>query len=127
MAIQRVLPEELRESPLYSHVVRTGNLVFIAGQVAQDASGQVVGPGDFPAQAAQVFENLARALASVGATLKNLVKITIYITDPRFRDRLREVNRHYLPTDQPTSTLLVVAGLARPEYLIEVDAVAALD
>jgi enamine deaminase RidA (YjgF/YER057c/UK114 family) len=127
MPIQRVLPEELRESPLYSHVVRTGNLVFIAGQVAQDARGEVVGPGDFPAQAAQVFENLARALASVGATLENLVKITIYITDPRFRDPLREVNRRYLPTDQPTSTLLVVAGLARPEYLIEIDAVAALD
>jgi enamine deaminase RidA (YjgF/YER057c/UK114 family) len=101
--------------------------VFIAGQVSQDVNGQLVGPGDFPAQAGQVFENLSRALAAVGATLKNLVKITIYITDPRFRDPLREVNRRYLPTDQPTSTLLVVAGLARPEYLIEIDAVAALD
>jgi enamine deaminase RidA (YjgF/YER057c/UK114 family) len=127
MPIQRVSPEDLRESPLYSHVVRTGNLVFIAGQVAQDTSGQLVGVGDFPVQAAQVFDNLSRALASVGATLENLVKITIYITDPRFRDPLREVNRRYLPADQPTSTLLVVAGLARPEYLIEIDAVAALD
>lgn len=127
MPIQRVLPEDLRESPLYSHVVRTRNLVFIAGQVARDANGHLVGPGDFPAQAAQVFDNLSRALASVGGTLKNLVKITIFITDPRFRDPLREINRRYLPTDQPTSTLLVVAGLARPEYLIEIDAVAALD
>jgi enamine deaminase RidA (YjgF/YER057c/UK114 family) len=101
--------------------------VFVAGQVAQDAAGEVVGMGDFQAQASQVFDNLSRALASAGATLRDLVKITIYITDPRFRDPLREINRHYLPTDQPTSTLLVVAGLARPEYLIEIDAVAALD
>jgi len=127
MSIERLSPVELRPSPLYSHVVRTGNLVFIAGQVAQDAAGQMVGAGDFQTQAAQVFENLSHALACVGASLRHLVKITIYITDPRFRDSLREINQRYLPTDQPTSTLLVVAGLARPEYLIEIDAVAALD
>jgi 2-iminobutanoate/2-iminopropanoate deaminase len=127
MPIQRFTPAELRPSPLYSHVVQTGNLVFVAGQVAQDAAGEVVGAGDFEAQATRVFENLSRALAGVGASLRNLVKITIYITDARFRDPLREINRQYLPTDQPTSTLLVVAGLARPEYLIEIDAVAAVD
>jgi 2-iminobutanoate/2-iminopropanoate deaminase len=127
MPIQRLSPADLRESPLYSHVVRTGNLVFIAGQVAQDATGEVVGAGDFQAQAVQVFENLKRALASVGATLQQLLKVTIYITDARFRDPLREINQRYLPTDRPTSTLLVVAGLARPEYLIEIDAIAALD
>ena len=127
MAIQRFSPAELRPSDLYSHVVRTGNLVFIAGQVSQDADGNVVGGGDFQAQAAQAFDNLTRALASVGASLRQLVKITIYITDPRFRDPLREINRCYLPSDQPTSTLLVVAGLARPEYLIEIDAVAAIE
>jgi enamine deaminase RidA (YjgF/YER057c/UK114 family) len=127
MTIERLSPAELRPSDLYSHVVRTGNMVFIAGQVAQDADGHIVGAGDFQTQAAQVFDNLSAALASVGASLGALVKITIYITDSRFRDPLREINRRYLPTDQPTSTLLVVAGLARPEYLIEIDAVAALD
>ena len=127
MPIERLQPPELPDSPLYSHVVRTGNLVFIAGQVAQDSSGQVVAPGDFPRQAAQAFDNLSRALSAVGGTLKNLVKVTIYITDPRFRDPLREVNSRYLPTDRPSSTLLVVAGLARPDYLIEIDAIAALD
>ena len=101
--------------------------MFIAGQVSQDADGHVVGAGDFQTQAAQVFDNLSLALACVGASLRQLVKITIYITDPRFRDSLREINRRYLPSDQPTSTLLVVAGLARPEYLIEIDAVAAVE
>ena len=128
-AIQRIQPRELAESPLYAHVVvaPAGRLVFVAGQVAQDAHGAVVGPGDFTAQATQVFENLKRALAAAGTDLAHLVKITIYVTDARFRDPLREVNRRYLPTDKPVSTLLVVAALARPEYLIEIDAIAALD
>jgi enamine deaminase RidA (YjgF/YER057c/UK114 family) len=127
MPIERIQPQGLPESPLYSHVVRTGNLVFIAGQVAQDAQGIVVGAGDFEAQAVQVFENLERALASVGGHLMHLVKITIYLTDARYRDPLREINRRYMPTGKPASTLLVVAALARPEFLIEIDAIAAID
>lgn len=124
--IQRIQPEGLPESLLYSPVVRTGDLVFIAGQVAQDADGNVVGAGDFQAQAVQVFENLKRALASVDLDLTRLVKVSIFITDARYRDALREINRRYVPTDKPVSTLLVVAALARPEYLIEIDAVAAV-
>jgi|ERR1051326_2711738 enamine deaminase RidA (YjgF/YER057c/UK114 family) len=125
MAIERLQPDGLPESPLYSHVVRTGNLVFIAGQVAQDDQGHVVGAGDFQAQAVQVFENLKRALASVDLDLTRLVKVSIFITDARYRDPLREINRRYIPSDKPVSTLLVVAALARPELLIEIDAVAA--
>jgi 2-iminobutanoate/2-iminopropanoate deaminase len=125
VAIERIQPQELPESPLYSHVVRTGGLVFIAGQVAQDERGNVVGRGDFEAQAVQVFENLKRALGAAGCDLTRLVKITIYVTDARFRDPLREINRRYLPTEKPVSTLLVVAALARPEFLIEIDAIAA--
>src|SRR5215216_6586253 len=109
VAIERIQPAELPESPLYSHVVRTGNLVFIAGQVAQDVRGNVVGPGDFQAQAVQVFENLKRALAAVNSDLQHLVRICIYITDARYRDPLREINRGYLASDKPASTLLVVA------------------
>ncbi|HEV7662633.1 MAG TPA: RidA family protein [Chloroflexota bacterium] len=129
MTIERIQPPELPESPLYSHVVvaPAGRLVFVAGQVSQNARGELVGPGDFSAQATQVFENLSRALAAAGTDLKHLVKITIYVTDARFRDPLREVNRRFVPTDKPVSTLLVVAALAQPEYLIEIDAVAALD
>lgn len=123
--IDRIQPEGLPESPLYSHVVRANGLVFIAGQVAQDAHGNVVGAGDFPAQATQVFENLKRALTAAGLDFTHLVKLSIYITDARYRDPLREINRQYIPTEKPVSTLLVVAALARPEYLIEIDAIAA--
>lgn len=125
--IRRLQPEGLPPSSLFAPVVAVegGSLVFIAGQVAQDSSGQLVGVGDFRAQAEQVFENLKIALASVGATLADLVRLTIYITDARYRDPLRDVNHAYLAADAlPTSTLLVVAGLARPECLIEIDAVA---
>lgn len=101
--------------------------MFIAGQVAQDEAGNVVGAGDVQAQAVQVFENLKRCLTAAGLDLTNLVKVNIYVTDARFRDPLREVNRRYIPTDKPVSTLLVVAALARPEYLIEIDAVAAVE
>jgi 2-iminobutanoate/2-iminopropanoate deaminase len=124
MTIERIQPEGLPESQLYSHVVRAGDLVFIAGQVAQDSDGNIVGRGDFAAQAEQVFENLKRALGSVGLDLSRLVKVSIYITDGRYRDPLREINRRYIPSDKPVSTLLVVAALARPELLIEIDAIA---
>ncbi|HEY0580570.1 MAG TPA: RidA family protein [Chloroflexota bacterium] len=127
ISIERIQPPDLPESQLYSHVVvaPAGRLIFIAGQVAQDARGEIVGPGDFGAQATQVFENLKKALAAAGTDLSHLVKINIYVTDARFRDPLRDINRRYLPTDKPVSTLLVVAALARPEYLIEIDAIAA--
>jgi 2-iminobutanoate/2-iminopropanoate deaminase len=124
MTIERMQPDGLPESALYSHVVRAGDMVFIAGQVARDSLGNVVGAGDFQAQAVQVFENLQRALTAVGLDLSRLVKISIYVTDARYRDPLREINRRYLPVDKPVSTLLVVAALAQPEYLIEIDAIA---
>jgi 2-iminobutanoate/2-iminopropanoate deaminase len=124
MTIERMQPDGLPESALYSHVVRAADMVFIAGQVARDSLGNVVGAGDFQAQAVQVFENLQRALTAVGLDLSRLVKISIYVTDARYRDPLREINRRYLPVDKPVSTLLVVAALAQPEYLIEIDAIA---
>ena len=127
MPIERIQPEGFPESPLYSHVVRVGNLVYVAGQVARDTSGNVVGAGDFRAQAVQVFENLQRALGAAGCDMQHVVKLTIYMTDARYRDPLREINMRFFPTDKPVSTLLVVAALAQPEFLIEIDAVGALD
>src|ERR1051325_3289289 len=105
MPIERIQPEGFPESPLYSPVVRVGNLVYVAGQVARDASGNVVGAGDFRAQAVQVFENLQRALAAAGCDMQHVVKLTIYVTDARYRDPLREINMRFFPTHKPVSTL----------------------
>ena len=127
MAVQRIQPDGLSRPPTYSQVVKAGNTIYIAGQVAQDEHGQLVGPGDFVAQANQVFENLAKALAAAGAGFADLVKTTIYVTDPRYREALRDVRTRYLGNaSPPASTMVVVAGLAQPEYLLEIEAVAVI-
>jgi enamine deaminase RidA (YjgF/YER057c/UK114 family) len=128
MAVERIQPDGLSRPPTYSQVVKAGNTIYIAGQVAQDEHGQLVGPGDIVAQANQVFENLAKALAAAGASFGDLVKTTIYVIDPRYREALREVRSKYLGSaPPPASTLVVVAGLARPEYLLEIEAVAVVE
>ena len=113
----------------YTHVVVAADrrTVYVAGQVALDSTGKLVGAGDFRAQAEQVFANLRRALASVGASFADVVKSTTFITDAKQVPALREVRTRYLdPKHLPASTLLVVSALARPELLIEIEVVAVL-
>lgn len=113
----------------YSHVaeVRGGRLVFIAGQVAIDPKGTLVGPGDYRAQAEEVFRNLERALASAGATFRDVVKLTYYVLDLTHLPEIREVRDRFVDTKHPpTSTAVQVARLFRPEILLEIDAVASV-
>jgi enamine deaminase RidA (YjgF/YER057c/UK114 family) len=113
----------------YSHVVVTtaGRRISVAGQVAMDSLGNVVGAGDFRAQCVQVFENLRRALRSAGADFSHVVSTTMYVTDLSQLDVLREVRARYLPAeDPPTSTLVQVVALFRPELMIEVAVEASL-
>ena len=124
MTVERIQPQGLRKSPVYAHVVKAGNTIYVAGQVAQDESGQVIGRGDITAQATQVFENLSKALTAAGASFSDLVKITIFITDPRFREPLGKVRTSALPrlamaisgsfTCPPTVTGRVRRGRAAP-------------
>ncbi len=128
MPIERIQPQGLPQPPTYSHVVKNGNTVYIAGQIAQDEKGEVVGKGDITAQAEQVFQNLGKALKSVGGDYSNLVKITMFLTDARFRDAVTPVRQKYLKAPNlPASTLVVVAGLASPDYLLEIEAIAVVD
>jgi enamine deaminase RidA (YjgF/YER057c/UK114 family) len=95
--------------------------------VAFDSTGQLVGAGDFRAQADRVYQNLRRALTAVGGSLEDVVKTTTFITDLKNLPALREVRAQYTRSGKPpANTLLVVASLARPELLIEVEAVAVL-
>ena len=133
MPVERIQPQGLPKPPTYAHVVKAGPstgsgqaTIYIAGQVAQDERGQVVGRGDFSAQATQVFENLKKALSSAGADFKDLVKITVYLTDARYREPLGEVRSKYLKDPLPASTLVVVAVLAQPDYLLEIEGIAVL-
>lgn len=113
----------------YTHVVVAADrrTVYVAGQVALDSTGKLVGAGDFRAQAEQVFANLRRALASVGASFADVVKSTTFITEAKQVPALRDIRTRYLdPKHLPASTLLVVSALARPELLIEIEVIAVL-
>ena len=128
MAVERIQPEGLPSPPHYSQVVKAGNTIYLAGQVSVNASGEIVGAGDFVAQATQVYENMKTALAAAGAGFGDLVKITTYLTDPRYRDPLREVRSKYIGNGPvPASTMVMVAGLAQPEWLIEIEGIAVIE
>ncbi len=126
MAIERIQPAGLSRPPSYTHVVRVGNLAFLAGQTATDSSGGVVGVGDVEAQAAQVYENIKTALASVGADFSSLVKTTTYLTRAEDIEGYRRARVKHVSKDLPASTLLIVTRLAHPDYLIEVEAIAVI-
>jgi reactive intermediate/imine deaminase len=113
----------------YSHVVEVSSrkLLFIAGQVAVDEQGHLVGKGDFKAQTDRVFRNLQLILSSFGASFSNVVKLTTFVTDIGNRPVLSDVRSRYIKDEFPASTLVEVAALAQPEYMIEIEAVAAVD
>ena len=125
--IKFVKSETLPPSPGYSQaaVVTRGRLVYIAGQVAMDSSGKLVGPGDFKAQVKQTFENLKAALAASGATFDNVVKLNSYFVDVKQAPVFREVRDQYVNVaNPPASTAVEVRRLVREEWLIEIEAIA---
>jgi reactive intermediate/imine deaminase len=110
----------------YSHAVMAqGRTLYVAGQVPINADGEVVG-ADAATQARQVLSNLAAVLKTASATLADVVKTTVYLTNLDDRAAVGEVRRAHFPGDSPANTLLVVAGLADPRYLVEIDAIAVL-
>ena len=117
----------------YSHVakVNRGTLVYIAGQVSSDASGALVGEGNFEAQVEQVFKNVKLALEAAGATMADIVKLNTYLVAEVSQDdlpKMRAIRDRYLNKEKPpASTLVVVSRLARPGWLIEIEAIAAID
>lgn len=127
--IELISPKSMHRLVGYSHVakVNTGNLLFIAKQVALDASGTVVGKDDFRAQAQQVFENLKAAVEGAEGSFRNIVKLNVYLVDGSRMPEYREVRDLYVDTrNPPTSTAVQVTALFRPEFLIEIDAIAVL-
>jgi len=130
MAKKVIQPKTLNDPrPRYSQgivVTKPGTLLFIAGQTASDKDGNVVGTGDIEAQAHQVFKNLSAVLKEAGGSLDNLVMTTTYITDRKYREGYNRVRTQYYKKSSPTSTLVIVSGLAHPDYLIEIAGVAVL-
>ena len=130
-SIRRINPPELGTPPGYSQIVdvSAGRLVFIAGQTALDRDGNVVGNNDFASQAEQVFQNLGIALRASGCTAANLVKLTVFLTNMDNLGRYREARNRFFasvsPPAAPAVTLVEVSKLYGPDFLIEVEAIAA--
>jgi reactive intermediate/imine deaminase len=124
--IRHTNPPTLSTPTGYTHVVevKRGRTVYIAGQVALDRSGKLVGSGDFRAQTRQVLENVKAALAAAGASFDNVVKVTTFVTDISQIQVLRELRAEYYSVDPPASTLVQVVQLALPEFMIEIEAIA---
>ena len=122
--LQRINPEGMTQPTTYSHVVRAGNQLFLAGQVAVDGDGRLVGEGDMRAQVRQVLENLRTVLASQGADFSNVVKINIFTVDIESFRGAADVRTEFFGGYPPASTLVQVVKLARPEFLVEIEAVA---
>ena len=132
------MPKEIFDPPTlmkpagYSHVAKItgGTLVYIAGQVSADVSGQLVGDGNFEAQAEQVFTNLKAAIEAAGGSMADLVKMNVYLVaevDASEVPKFRAVRDRYVNVEKPpASTLVTVTRLARPGWLIEIEAVAAI-
>ena len=127
--IEFLTSNALSAPPGYSHVVRVhgGQTIYVSGQIALDAQGNLVGAGDFRAQAEQVFTNLQAALAAADADFHHVVKLNLYVLDRSNLSILREVRERYINTAfPPTSTLVQVSSLAREDFLLEVEAIASL-
>ena len=125
-AIERMNPQGLSTPTGYSHVVSTrgGRTVYIAGQVALDAQGRVIGAGDLAAQTRQVFANLDIALKAAGATFANVVKTNYYLRDASQVAVVREIRSKFFTKELPASTLIEVPRLANPDFLIEIEVIA---
>ena len=103
---------------------RVGDLVIVSGQAALDEHGRIVGAGDFDAQAAQTFRNLARVLEAGGSSLERIVKVTIFLTDMANFPKIVELRRRWFSPPYPADTIVEVAALALPELEIEIEAIA---
>ncbi len=107
-------------------VVRAGDLVFLRGQVGTDFEGNTVGIGDPAAQAEQAMRNVKQLLEEAGSELDHICKITVYLTDRAYREPVYRVIGRWLRGVFPVSTGLIVAGLAQPQWLMEIDVVAVI-
>ena len=110
----------------YSHVAKASDTVYIAGQIALNAGGNLVGKGDVEAQTHQVYANLQAILEELGGSLEDIVKLTTYLTDRSHLEAFRRVRNRFFRDPFPPNTLLFVSGLAHPDYLVEIEAVAFL-
>jgi len=110
----------------YSHgwKIQGGELVILSGQIPEDAEGTIVGVGDFEAQAEQVFKNIGYMLEAGGAGFEDIVKMQVFLTEGNLWKPFSKVRKKFLKAPFPATTLLIVKGLAKPEWMVEIEAMA---
>jgi enamine deaminase RidA (YjgF/YER057c/UK114 family) len=129
--IQHINPPALNNSPAYTQAVsaKPGTIIWLSGQVAQNAKGEVVGKGDLKIQLNQAWENVRVALAGSGATFQDVVKVTTYVVNykPSMRDDLRAARLRFMgDAKPPAATLVGVQSLASDEWLVEIEVTAVI-
>jgi enamine deaminase RidA (YjgF/YER057c/UK114 family) len=118
-----VLPPGLVTNPAFSPAVQVGELLFVSGQVAQDNEGNTVGVGDCEAQTRHIMSRICTVVEAAGATMQDVVKITTFLTNVANYPAFSKVRSETFPSSPPASSTVIVAGLVRPEFLVEVEAV----
>ena len=108
------------------NIAQPGRMVFIAGQTASDHDGKVVGVGDARAQTRFILEKIQRAVEAAGGTINDVVAMSVFSTDVKYHRDINETRREVLGTNFPTSTMVQVVALARPELLLEINAIAVI-
>lgn len=128
MRKEMIQPKTMYKATTYTHVVKKNGIIFISGQVAKNAENQIVGKGDITAQAEQVFQNLKDCCEAAGATLRDVVKLTIYATNvAHYRPGITSVRDRLFSEAPPATTFVVVTSLSDPYLLLEVEAIAMVD
>lgn len=129
MGIKHINPDGMLKTPVFSQAVvtsGTGRTIYIGGQNAVNKKGEIIGKGDIAAQTEQVMKNIVTALEACGATMKDVVKLNIFITQGQDAQKGFEASQKFMPKDvkPPAITALFVAGMGNPDFLLEIDAVA---
>ena len=127
--IEKYAAKSVYDPPVYSQAVKVSGaqtILYISGQVDYDASGNCAHPGDFAAQTRGVLAALKAQVEVGGGTMANIVKINTYVTDMRYRPEYAKLRTEFFGPKAPASTMVAVAALAAPEFLIEIEAIAVL-
>ena len=118
-----IIPPGASPNPALSPGIQVGDTLYVSGQIAVDTSGNVVGEGDCEAQTRQVMSNIQAVVKAVGGSMGNVVKITCFLTDVANYPAYSKVRSETFPSNPPASSTVIVAGLVRPELLVEVEAI----
>ena len=127
MMQQVIAPDNVHPAKGYSHAIKVGNTIYVAGQIARDEQGKIVGEHDIIAQTEQAYGNLKRVLEAAGASMKNIVKLNFFCKDVDGFRKTREARRKYLGDHYPATTVVQIDRLDVPECLVEIEAIAVID